>query len=50
MYVQYIMVHDLTVSKVLICKPSPEPSLVLNNEYAENDIHKANMLNNYFAS
>ena len=23
MYVQYIMVQDLTVSKVLICKPSP---------------------------
>ncbi|MEW8545738.1 MAG: reverse transcriptase domain-containing protein, partial [Candidatus Thiodiazotropha sp.] len=26
------------------------PTLVLNNEYAEDDIHKANMLNNYFAS
>ena len=26
------------------------PTLVLNNEYAENDIHKANKLNNYFAS
>ena len=26
------------------------PTLVLNNEYAENGIHKANMLNNYFAS
>ena len=26
------------------------PTLILNNEYAENDIHKANMLNNYFAS
>ena len=26
------------------------PTLVLNNEYAENDIHKANMLNNHFAS
>ena len=24
MQVQYIMVQDLTVSKVLICKPSPD--------------------------
>ena len=41
----------LKTPKQLLSKSSSNiPTLVLNNEYAENDIHKANMSNNYFAS